>query len=200
VTAGERPVARAKSNLIRVCRAAVVWIPIVAAPALAQNAQPGASSMPPPPDASAAPPPGALPSGAPGEAGRQRYMPAVASQAVKLRAGPGTTYDVVANIPAGSTVGVGQCTGAWCAVVWQGHRGFAIEKALAKGPSGRYGRYPPGGSPDGPYYDYDAGPDYGPGYYPGYWGPGYWGPGYWGPGWGCCWGGGWGHGGWHGHR
>jgi uncharacterized protein YraI len=94
---------------------------------------------------------------------------------VNLRAAPGTTNEIVAKIPGGSLVDADNCTGGWCAVIWQDKHGFAIQSALDLS-----GRVPPrrayGSPPDyveGPpvYYEYDPPPPpvyYGP-YYRPYW-------------------------------
>src|SRR5215813_9519669 len=43
---------------------------------------------------------------------------AVVSTKVNLRGGLGTDSEILATIPAGSTVSVGKCEGEWCAVTW----------------------------------------------------------------------------------
>jgi uncharacterized protein YraI len=44
--------------------------------------------------------------------------PALATNNVNMRQGPGTNYPIVATIPGGSTVEVAGCQGEWCTVVW----------------------------------------------------------------------------------
>ncbi len=64
--------------------------------------------------------------------------PAYVPSTVNLRAGPGTDKDILGKIPSGSLIDVGDCTGGWCAVTWQGKSGFAIETAIDMS-----GRVPP---------------------------------------------------------
>jgi uncharacterized protein YraI len=126
--------------------------------------------------------------------------PGTAASTVNLRAEASTSSAILAKIPAGSRIDVGDCSGEWCAVSFQGRSGFAIATALDT--TGRVVRRPapvrrgpPAGYAPAPYDDDDdyvpvaprplygppavvvaPGPYYGYGY--GY-GP-YWG----GPGWG----------------
>lgn len=127
--------------------------------------------------------------------------PGVATSTVNLRADPNTASDVLAKIPAGSRIEVGECNDGWCAVTFGGKSGYSIQSSLDTS-----GRAPPRQArraPPGPGYAYDdddadvvrgpAPPGYvrvpGPGvyvepepYYYGsrpYWGP-YWGPRRWG--------------------
>jgi hypothetical protein len=120
--------------------------------------------------------------------------PGVTNTTVNLRADPNTASDVLAKIPAGARVEVGECDDGWCAVTYQGKSGHTIQSALDT--SGRAPRVARRGPPRGyaPYDDDDmvvrgdAPPGYvrvpPPGYvvrpyYRPYWG---WGP-YWGPRW-----------------
>jgi uncharacterized protein YgiM (DUF1202 family) len=129
-----------------------------APPGLPPGAPPGG------PPVAGAPPPGAPPGGPP---------PAMVYSNVNLRQGPGTNFNVLVTIPAGSPIGVGGCSGEWCQVMWQGQTGYVIASSLAPrdGPPGY--PPPPGGYPPPP---------------PGYVGPAYYGPnpyyrgGYYGPG------------------
>jgi uncharacterized protein YraI len=135
-----------------------------------------------PSDRTAAAPPRRL--ARPGPAGS-----AVVSAKVNLRSGPGTDSEVLTTIPAGSAVRVANCSGEWCAVSWNGQRGYAIARNLNLGAPRQAGAYPP---PPGYPNGYEGAPPvvYGePGYYappavvygPAY----YYGPRvYWGPGWG----------------
>ena len=128
--------------------------------------------------------------------------PGVATSTVNLRADPNTASDVVAKIPAGSRIEVGECNDGWCAVTFGGKSGYSIATSLdttGRAPPRQVRRAPPG-----PGYAYDddddvvrgpAPPGYvrvpGPGvyvepepyyrpYYRPYWGPGpFWGPRYW---------------------
>jgi uncharacterized protein YraI len=56
--------------------------------------------------------------------------PAYVASTVNLRAGPGTSNEIVAKIPGGSLVDADNCTDGWCAVTWQDKSGFAIQSAL----------------------------------------------------------------------
>ena len=90
--------------------------------------------------------------------------PGVATTTVNLRAEANTTSDVLAKMPAGARLDVGDCTEGWCAVTFQGKSGFAIQTALDA--SGRPRRAavrrgpPPGTDPDD---DFEP---VGPGYRP----------------------------------
>jgi hypothetical protein len=75
--------------------------------------------------------------------------PALATNNVNMRQGPGTNYPVITTIPGGSTVEVSGCRGEWCSVSWHGQSGYAIAARLDLGggappPSGAQG--PPPGS------------------------------------------------------
>ena len=58
--------------------------------------------------------------------------PAVATSAVNLRSGAGTSHELVGKIPGGSVVDVSHCN-EWCEVQWQGKTGFAIAASLDRG-------------------------------------------------------------------
>jgi Bacterial SH3 domain len=120
--------------------------------------------------------------------GAAAARPGTAVSTVNLRAEANTNSAILAKIPGGSRIEVGDCTEGWCAVTFQGKSGFAIATALDT--SGRVVRrapprpLPPGVGPDDDFVP--AAPGYGPGYavVPPppvvYYGPGpYWGP-YWG--------------------
>jgi uncharacterized protein YraI len=115
--------------------------------------------------------------------------PGTAASTVNLRAEANTTSAILAKIPAGSRIEVGDCTGEWCAVTFQGKNGFSIATALDT--TGRAVRRParraPAGYADDEYVPVAPGPYvvgppvvYAPRPY--YYGYGY-GP-YWGLGWG----------------
>jgi uncharacterized protein YraI len=119
---------------------------------------------------------------------------AVASATVNLRSGLGTDSEILATIPAGSTVSVGTCDTEWCAVTWNGQNGYAIARNLdlrgshragvyLRQPRYRLPRYAPG-----PGYYYGPPLAYGPAYYYGprvYYRPWGWRRGvYYRPGWG----------------
>ncbi len=59
--------------------------------------------------------------------------PAVVQNDLNLRAGPGTDYEVVAAMPAGSTVDVMGCQASWCQVAFGGTTGFASRAYLGLG-------------------------------------------------------------------
>jgi hypothetical protein len=110
---------------------------------------------------------------------------AVVTASVNLRSGPGTDSDVIATIPAGSTVRVADCS-EWCAVTWNGHGGYAIARNLGPAALRQARPYPVQPGYDG---DYELEPPviYGaPGYYAPpavVYGPAYYGPRvYYGPG------------------
>jgi uncharacterized protein YraI len=107
--------------------------------------------------------------------------PALVTRNINLRAGPGTSFPIVASIPGGSTVDAADCKGEWCSVHWGKHAGHAIRAALDFGD----GSEPPPGAPVGgapPAVVYGppvvVGPPvvYGPGLY---WGRGWYGRGRW---------------------
>jgi hypothetical protein len=119
-------------------------------------------------------------------AGAAAAKPGTAVSTVNLRAEANTNSAILAKIPGGSRIEVGDCTEGWCAVTFQGKSGFAIATALDT--SGRVVRRapprPPGVGPDDDFEP--VAPGYGPGYAVVapppvvYYGPGpYWGP-YWG--------------------
>jgi hypothetical protein len=78
--------------------------------------------------------------------------PALATNNVNMRQGPGTNYPVITTIPGGSTVEVSGCQGEWCSVSWHGQSGFTIAARLDLGggappPSGAQGPPPGSGGP-----------------------------------------------------
>jgi uncharacterized protein YraI len=128
-------------------------------------------------------------------AGAALAKPGVAISTVNLRAEANTTSAVLAKIPAGYLVDIGECKDGWCAVTFQDKNGFSIQTSLdasgkprvvRRGPDAGvmpvapgYGPRPPG-YVVGPPVVYAPGPYYfGYGYGP-YWGYGYrrWGYGY----------------------
>ncbi len=123
--------------------------------------------------------------------------PGVATSTVNLRKDPNTSGDIVAKIPAGSRIEVGECNDGWCAVTFGDKSGFSIATSLdttGRAPARAVRRGPPGTpyayEDDGEVVRGPAPPGYvrvpGPGAYvaprPYYYGP-YAGP-YWGPYWG----------------
>jgi hypothetical protein len=108
---------------------------------------------------------------------------------VNLREGPGTTYNILAKIPAGSRISIASCSGQWCQASWEGKDGYVIATSLARsgpgyGPPPGYPPPPPGYPPPPVYAGPPPGYYYGPGPYPGPYYYGYYGPGpYWHHGW-----------------
>src|SRR5262249_6783071 len=86
--------------------------------------------------------------------------PAVVQQDLNLRAGPGPDYEVLAAMPAGTTVDVMGSQASWCQVAFGGTTGYASRGYLGLG----------GGVAIAPRYGYDAGYVSAPGYA---YGPGY---------------------------
>jgi hypothetical protein len=128
--------------------------------------------------------------------------PALATNNVNMRQGPGTNYPIITTIPGGSTVEVAGCEGQWCTIVWQGQTGYSIATSFDQGagaplpgaggppPSVGYdapvrasppGAPPPGYYPPPPGYYYPP-----PGYYPPQYDP-YYGPYGYGPYWRRWW-------------
>jgi uncharacterized protein YraI len=77
-----------------------------------------------------------------GTAGAAAAAPAVITGDLNLRSGPGTGYAVIDTMPAGATVNVLGCSGAWCRVAWGGARGFASRSYL-EGTGPVYAAAPP---------------------------------------------------------
>lgn len=103
--------------------------------------------------------------------------PAYVLSPVHLRAAPGIGSEILATIPGGSPVDASACSGGWCAVNWQGEKGFSVQSALDF--SGRVPPGPPPGYVEGPpVYNEDAPPPpayyYGPYYRPWRWHRRYW--------------------------
>jgi uncharacterized protein YraI len=101
--------------------------------------------------------------------------PATVQNDLNLRSGPGPDYDVIAAMPAGTTVNVMGCEASWCRVAFGGSVGFASRGYLGLGgpvaAAPAYGEgYVSGGY--APAYGYDedsyAYGSYGPGYTYGY--------------------------------
>lgn len=97
-------------------------------------------------------------------AGAANAVPATAETSLNVRSGPGTQYEVVGTIPAGTTVDAGACSGSWCRVSFSGGTGFASRSYLAMGGGGPAVAVAPGYAYSEPYYDdyYDYGYGYGP--------------------------------------
>ncbi|WP_169822908.1 SH3 domain-containing protein [Methyloligella halotolerans] len=55
---------------------------------------------------------------------------------LNLRTGPGTQYAIIATMPAGSRIDIGDCADGWCAVDWRGQDGYASMVGLTGGPVG----------------------------------------------------------------
>jgi len=95
-------------------------------------------------------------------------LPATAETDLNVRSGPGTEFPVVAAIPAGQTVDVGNCAGSWCRVNFAGGAGFASRSylSMARGPGVAVApgyAYVPGYAYDDDYdaYGYGYGPSFG---------------------------------------
>jgi hypothetical protein len=143
--------------------------PAASAPPAA--AAPPATATPPASDTSSATPTAGTPTTAPTTPGTGE--PSIVYTTVNLREGPGTSYSVVAKIPAGSTINVGSCTGQFCQASWQGKDGYVIATSLVKRSAAPgYGSPPPGYAPPADY----AGPPVYYGYGPGPYCCGYYGP------------------------
>src|SRR5581483_3179214 len=50
---------------------------------------------------------------------------------LSLRAAPSSRAEILLAIPAGSTVTIGRCSGAWCRVAFSGSSGYASKRGLA---------------------------------------------------------------------
>ncbi|HEY0440495.1 MAG TPA: SH3 domain-containing protein, partial [Xanthobacteraceae bacterium] len=104
-------------------------------------------------------------------AGLAAAAPAVSEADLNVRAGPGTEYEVVGVIPAGSRVDVAGCTGSWCQVNFRGGRGYASASYLQVGgnvgSAGVAVETAPAYGGGYAYEEYDSGPSYGS-YDPGY--------------------------------
>ena len=59
--------------------------------------------------------------------------PALATNNVNLRQGPGTNFPVITTIPGGSQVEISGCQGQWCTVTWQGQTGYSIATSFDQG-------------------------------------------------------------------
>jgi uncharacterized protein YraI len=67
---------------------------------------------------------------------------AVVTGDLNLRSGPGTGYNVIDTMPAGSRVDILGCTGSWCEVAFGGMTGYASASYLGGG-SQAYAAAPP---------------------------------------------------------
>jgi hypothetical protein len=52
-------------------------------------------------------------------------------QSVNVRSGPGTQFQVIGVLPAGSIVGVNSCSASWCSINVAGGSGWASRKLLS---------------------------------------------------------------------
>lgn len=111
-------------------------------------------------------------------AGAASAAPAVVSNYLNLRSGPGTGYRVVDVMPAGATVDVLGCGTYWCRVAYGDTQGYASSSYLGLG-STIYAEAPPPVAPALPLLGFGFGRDHD-------WNRG------WGDGWRGGWGGGWG--------
>ncbi len=58
--------------------------------------------------------------------------PALATNNVNMRQGPGTDFPVITTIPGGSTVDITGCRGEWCTVVWQAKAVTRLQRASTR--------------------------------------------------------------------
>ena len=63
--------------------------------------------------------------------GAAQAYEAAATTDLNMRSGPGTQYRVVDTIPGGEIVRVGNCSGSWCRVDFDGLRGWASANYLS---------------------------------------------------------------------
>jgi len=56
--------------------------------------------------------------------------PGTVTQESKLREAPAAASKVLAVIPAGSAVKVGDCGNGWCRASWNGHDGYILTKSM----------------------------------------------------------------------
>lgn len=84
--------------------------------------------------------------------------PAYVTNDLNLRAGPSTSYRVIATMPRGSTVDVLGCSGRWCEVEWRGRIGFASGSYLAEQVAPRRPVAPPSITIPLPGFGIDIGP------------------------------------------
>ncbi|MDP2802375.1 MAG: SH3 domain-containing protein [Phreatobacter sp.] len=111
-------------------------------------------------------------------AGAALAQDAVTTGDVNMRAGPGTQFERLATLPAGTGVDIAGCSGSWCRVVHRGITGFVSrsfldEDGVVAAPRRRYVEPPLYAAPrvyveppfyvDPPYY-----PSYRPGWRPSY--------------------------------
>jgi uncharacterized protein YraI len=93
-------------------------------------------------------------------AGCALAAPAVVETDLNLRSGPGTQFSVIGVLPAGATVDVGNCTGAWCMVSFAGGSGFASSSYLAMAGSASVYAAAPSTAYRGGYYGSYGDPRY----------------------------------------
>jgi hypothetical protein len=64
-------------------------------------------------------------------AGTASALDATTTTALSLRDGPGTGYARLATMTAGARVDVKGCRSGWCALIWDGYKGYASQRGLA---------------------------------------------------------------------
>jgi uncharacterized protein YraI len=64
-------------------------------------------------------------------AGAAEARDGTTTRALALRAAPGSSAQVLATMPRGARVDVGDCERGWCEVAWSGTPGFALQSGLA---------------------------------------------------------------------
>jgi hypothetical protein len=59
--------------------------------------------------------------------------PGIVTAEVQLQKSPATDSAVLARIPRGSAVAIGNCTDGWCRVTWNGRDGYVLAKHTLPG-------------------------------------------------------------------
>jgi hypothetical protein len=77
---------------------------------------------------------GALGVMAPAEARGEEFKPRITIAQTNLRKGPRTDSEILALIPKGTTVSVGDCRDGWCRVSWNRQGGYTIGRNLSLAP------------------------------------------------------------------
>lgn len=87
-----------------------------------------------------------------GEAASARL--ALIESKLNLRQGPGPEHRVIAVMPAGANITVGECRGEWCQVEFRGQRGYASSLHLNNG-AAAFAAAPAQAAPAATKYDPD---------------------------------------------
>jgi uncharacterized protein YraI len=59
--------------------------------------------------------------------------PGIVTALVKLQQTPADNSEVLATIPKGSSVSVGNCSNGWCRISWNDREGYALSKYVRTG-------------------------------------------------------------------